>query len=265
MTEIVPSPYRAVTEVPTSATIVRAEFQAITANLSVPDVQLSKVGSWTSRHDPKSRDYPFRALVTASVPVQDHTLPLGPLLLQGPEGACPGFAAAHASNILEALDGGTDFLTESDAHELYGRAKELDQWPGEDYDGSSVLAAMAAGQERDLWDGYTWSFGTRDIAQAILSNRPVVVGVPWLSGMWDTDTDGVVAVTGSQTGQGHALCLFAVRTEVAGRQGPFFGWQNSQSADYGDPEQPGVGWVHHRDLSRLLAGVGEAAIPVAAL
>jgi len=275
MTELTDRPFRVVTDAPTSglqaaaqrvdhlAESFRDEFRAMTADvdLSVPVVDHPKVGSWLSRHDERSREYAYRKLVTASVPVQDHTLPLGPLLLQGPEGACPGFAAAHASNIIERLHGGTELLDAAAAHQLYERAKVLDQWPGEDYVGSSVLAAMQAGQERELWEGYTWSFGTRDIAQAILANRPVVVGVPWLSGMFDTGPDAIVNVTGSNTGQGHALCLFATRTEVAGRPGPWFGWQNSQSADYGDD---GVGWVHHRDLARLLAGVGEAAVPLVA-
>lgn len=269
MTELADRPFHVVTDAPTSAVpaIVPPSWsaQAAPADLSIPRTEHPLVGSWRSRHDPASREFPIRALLAgASVPVQRHELPLGPLLLQGPEGACPGFMAAHLSNIVEAMDGGHDFLAADDAQALYRRAQELDEWPGEDYSGSSVLAAMKAGQERDLWDGYAWSFGTRDIAQSILDNRPVGVGVPWLSGMFETEPDGRVVVTGSNTGQGHALAVFGIVDEVSGRPGPWFCWQNSQSADYGDPARPGVGYVHHTDLARLLRGVGEAAIPLAA-
>ena len=43
-----------------------------------------------------------------------------------------------------------------------------------------------------------------------------------------------------------------------GQTGPFFVWQNSWGSGYG---VGGLGFIHHRDLARLLQGRGEAAIP----
>ena len=229
--------------------------------LTVPDVQLpDRTLDWKSRHDPASLGYGLRQLLAASTPIQDHVLPMGPIMDQGAEGACTGFGAAAASNVLEAIDGGTEWLAAADADELYERAKDIDEWPGDSYAGSSVLAVMKAGQERKLWDGYVWDFGTADIVQSILSGRPVVMGVPILSGMFDTDGDGVWSVTGSATGQGHCLPAVGVLTSVAGRPGPWIVVQNSWGTSWGDG---GLGYVHHKDLARLLRGVGEAAVPVA--
>jgi hypothetical protein len=74
----------------------------------------------------------------------------------------------------------------------------------------------------------------------------------------DADADGIVTATGAQLG-GHAMAVWALRRTVGGRPGPWFGLLQS----YGD----GVGhhgelWIHHADLAHLLAGVGEAAIPL---
>lgn len=229
--------------------------------LLVPAVWSTTRGlDWGSRHDPRSREYAARALMRHPVPVQDRLWPTGPVLDQGSDGACVGFATAAASNVLEAIDGGSDWLTGSDAATMYARAQEVDDVPGRDYVGTSVLAGMATGTERKLWDAYTWAFGTRDVAQSVLQLGPVVIGVPWLSGMHETDADGVVTVTGS-AGEGHALVIVGLVTSWAGRPGPWFRWQNSYGTDYG---QDGYGYIHHRDLTRLLRGQGEAAVPLGA-
>lgn len=215
---------------------------------------------WVSRHDPRSREFAVRAMLRQPVAVQDRLWPTGPVMDQGMDGACVGFAVAAASNVLEAVDGGADFLTADDARAIYSDAQDLDEFPGRDYIGTSVLAGMKAGADRSrmLWDGYVWAFGTRDVAQAVLQVGPVVIGVPWLSGMHETGPDGVVLVTGS-AGEGHSLCINGIVTSHAGRPGPWFRWQNSYGTDYG---LDGFGFIHHKDLGRLLAGVGEASIPV---
>jgi hypothetical protein len=106
-----------------------------------------------------------------------------------------------------------------------------------------------------------WCFGTKDVAQAVLQRGPVVVGVPWLSGMYDTGPGGLVELAGEDTGAGHCLAVVGIRLRgPQGQLGPYFVWQNSWGTGYGDG---GLGYVHHRDLARLLHGTGEAAIPTA--
>jgi hypothetical protein len=213
---------------------------------------------WSSRHDPRSLGYGVRARLGAA-PLQDVDLPLGPVLDQGQEGECVGCGTVDATNVLRLLAGRRDLLKIDAAAALYHRAQQIDDVPGVDYSGTSVLAGMQAGVEAGYFGSYLWAFGTRDIASALGHGRPVVIGIPWLSGMYDTGPGGVVEVKGDDTGAGHCLAVVKLRMKgPQGQPGPWFGWLNSWGRSYGDG---GLGWVHHRDLAALLHGRGEAAIP----
>jgi hypothetical protein len=184
-------------------------------------------------------------------------------LEQGADGACVGFASTDAANVLTLLrsPGTGELLDAGDALELYRVAQKLDEVPGESYSGTSVLGGMKAGQDAGLWGGYLWAFGTRDIAQALLQRRgPVVIGVPWYAGMYETGPRGIVKVEGECIG-GHALAVVGLQlTGPNGEPGVHFVWQNSWGPDYGDE---GLGYVANRDLAGLLRTQGEAAIPTA--
>lgn len=212
--------------------------------------------NWRSRHDPRSLGFGVRARLAGSAPISDRRWPVGPVLDQGSEGRCVGFGVVGAVNAFAA---GDRDLGVDDADRLYRRAQQLDAIPGEDYSGTSVLAGMQAAVEAGLFGGYLWAFGTRDVAQAVLQRGPVVVGVPWLSGMYDTGPGGLVRLAGDDMGVGHCLAVVGiVRKGPQGQDGPFFVWLNSWGPGYGDN---GLGYIHHRDLARLLHGSGEAAIP----
>jgi len=179
-----------------------------------------------------------------------------------------GMAVAAAGNVLQlaTYPGGQylapervpGLLSKDDALALYDRAQELDHLSGKAYAGTSVLAGMKAGVEAGLWSQYLWAFGTRDIAQALLQVGPVVVGIPWDTALEEPDQHGIVRPGGTPAG-GHALALVEFRMTVAGRPGPWFGAQQSRGPLEG---RGGIVYLHHKDLARLLAGVGEAAIPV---
>jgi hypothetical protein len=216
---------------------------------------------WRSRHDVRSLSYGLRARLAGSAPLTDHVWPTGPVLDQGQEGECVGCGLVDAVNALRRAAGRTDLLKIDAAAGLYHRAQQLDDVPGEAYTGTSVLAGLKAATEEQLIGGYLWCFGTRDVAQAVLQRGPVVVGVPWLSGMYDTGPGGLVQVTGTDTGAGHCLAVVGIRMKgPQGQPGPYFVWQNSWGRAYGDG---GLGYIHHRDLAGLLRGVGEAAIVTA--
>lgn len=221
---------------------------------------------WQSKHDERSRAYALADRLRHRVALQDHLWPVGPILDQGREGACVGFASAAAANVLELS---ATFVGDpaanhdaADALRLYGRAQELDDISGEDYVGTSVLAGMKAGVEAGWWEGYGWCFGTRDIAQALLQVGPVVLGLSFPLGA--PDRDGRLHLSG-EAGP-HCLTAVGLRMALPGvfqatPPGPYFILQNSWGESYGDH---GLVYVHHADLARLLAGTGEAAIPLAA-
>jgi hypothetical protein len=216
--------------------------------------------TWRSRHDERSRLY---AAEPAAGPMRDVVHDVGPILDQREEGMCVGAATAVAVNALRLagrLTGG-GLLGYDEALELYLAAQRADEVPGEDYTGTSVLGGMKAGVAAGLFGGYLWAFGTRVIARQVQQSGPVVIGIPWLSGMYETGPGGLVGVAGEDQGMGHALCVAGFRrTGPQGQPGPFFGWANTWGTDYGDN---GWGWIHHRDLAGLLRGRGEAAIPTA--
>jgi hypothetical protein len=209
---------------------------------------------WRSRHDPRSLSYGVRAALPAPAPLADRLWHVGPVLDQGAEGECVGFGLVDAIN----ARAGTDVdHTAADARVLFARADVLDG-DGHRGEGTSVLAGLQAAVERGWIGGYRWCFGTRDVAAAVSQLGPVVVGVPWLSGMYETGPGGLVKVEGDDIGIGHCLAVVGVLLRgPQGQAGPWFVWQNSWGADYGDG---GLGYVHHRDLARLLHGVGEAAL-----
>jgi hypothetical protein len=186
---------------------------------------------WRSRHDVRSLSYGLRARLAGSAPLTDHVWPTGPVLDQGQEGECVGCGLVDAVNALRRAAGRTDLLKIDAAAGLYHRAQQLDDVPGEAYTGTSVLAGLKAATEEQLIGGYLWCFGTRDVAQAVLQRGPVVVGVPWLSGMYDTGPGGLVQVTGTDTGAGHCLAVVGIRLKgPQGQPGPYFVWQNSWGA-----------------------------------
>jgi hypothetical protein len=237
------------------------------------------IRNWTSRHDPRSRDFDLRSRLSASLPLQDRLLELGPVLDQGTTppltlhdaSGCVGMAVAAAGNALHLATASEylaahrvadadGLLTRDDALALYGRAQQLDHLSGESYPGTSVLAGMKAAVEAGLWPSYLWAFGTKDIAQALLRGLPVVIGIPWDAHLDQPDEAGIVT-PGKNTGSagGHALALTGFRMTHAGRSGPWFRAQQSRGPAHGDA---GCVWFHHRHMAGLLAGVGEAAIPV---
>lgn len=228
---------------------------------------------WNSVHDPASLAWALRARLPGPAPLVDRLWEHGPILDQGTApplnlhdaSGCTGHAGVNASNILELATAGPydkvadiDMMGHADAMKLYDLAQTLDDIPGVEYPGTSVLALMKAGQHMGLWGSYVWAFGTKDIAQALLQVGPVVVGIPWLSGMSAPGPDGIVTVAGDPIG-GHALCLFGIRMAINGKAGPWFGALQSWGEGVGDH---GRVWFHHKDLAQLLHGTGEAAIPL---
>jgi hypothetical protein len=218
---------------------------------------------WRSRHDPASRAFGVVDRLAGKAALRDVALPAGAVLDQGREGACVGFGVADAVNVLRLIAGAGDQLDAGDALGLYREAQKLDDVPGEDYSGTSVLAGMKAGQADGFFGGYLWDFGTSAIAQTLLQLRsPVVVGVPWWQAMYETGPGGlVVGVGGGKLAGGHCLCIIGLRMKgPQGQSGPYFVWRNSWGESYGDA---GNGYVHHRDLAALLHSQGEAAVPTA--
>mgnify|MGYP006891290300 CR=1 FL=1 len=67
---------------------------------------------------------------------------------------------------------------------LYNEAQKIDQWPGEDYDGTSVRAGAAVLKSKGYISGYNWAWDVETVVNALLTLGPVVVGTWWTYDMF---------------------------------------------------------------------------------
>ena len=202
--------------------------------------------------DERSRAFPVRA----AIPIRFQRRPRGytwsvsPCLDQGSEGACVGFAWAHelaarpAVNSVDAI-----FARE----QIYKAAQAIDEWPGESYEGTSVLAGAKVVKAAGYMTEYRWCFSLEDLILAVGYAGPVVLGLNWYSGMMYPASNGFIRPDGQVEG-GHAICCFGVSPKQR-----FFRLHNSWGPGWG---QNGNCLISFEALERLLHEAGEACVPI---
>jgi hypothetical protein len=227
---------------------------------------------WRSQPDRRNANFPIRALVGDYVTRKTRTW-AGPYvrLDQGAEGACVGFGwtTELMSTPVRLRPPGYDKVRSGRlevandwARGLYHEAQTLDEWPGEGYEGTSVLAGAKAASGRGLISEYRWAFNVDDVIDTLITKGPVVLGVPWFDGMYYTDPDGRVDVSGPLVG-GHCLTATGYYTRYKGTS-DVIRWRNSWGTEYG---VNGDGFIAAADLQTLLDGTfqtgpGEACVAV---
>lgn len=210
---------------------------------------VQQILDWTPRFDERSRQYPIRTLVGAAS-LRSNSWTCGITLNQKQEGACVGFGWSHE---LAAKPKVVTGITNEFARGLYHLAQRVDEWPGEDYSGTSVLAGAKVVQQQGYIPEYRWAFDLNDILLTLGNYGPVVLGLNWYEGMWDTDSQGFIAPTGELVG-GH--CLLA-RGVAVKRQ--YVTLHNSWGAEWGSN---GDCKIRFADLERLIHESGECCVPV---
>lgn len=198
--------------------------------------------------DERSRDFPIRTMV-ADKPRRSYTWAINVSLDQGNEGACVGFGWSHELAAKPAVHS----VTNQTALALYHQAQTLDEWPGEAYEGTSVLAGAKAVQANGFMAEYRWAFGENDLALAVGYKGPAVLGVNWKTGMDDMTVDPAgrrwAHVTGDIRG-GHCFIVHGYSKPL----NAYKAW-NSWGA-------PSEFYISVPDMVNLLADSGEACIPV---
>jgi len=176
----------------------------------------------------------------------------GIVLDQGAEGACVGFGTTGEYGASPVRGK----ISNSLASSVYDRAKEVDEFEGVDYEGTSVRAGMLVGREKGWWTGFKWAFNTDELKTA-LHTGPVVLGLEWREQMYEAPK-GIVSIDGPVVG-GHCILLTGYTPNYNGR-GPTFRWRNSWGPSYG---LNGNGYIAVNDLDEVLFKTGgEAAVPV---
>lgn len=210
--------------------------------------------------DPRNQKYPVSLLWTSaddlSCGIITETPPLVTkkwddyaFLDQGNEGACVGFGT---SGELAALPESVEGITNAYASDLYHDAQQVDEWPGDDYDGTSVLAGAKVAKSRGYYSSYLWANNEADVAATISNYGPVIVGFNWHEDMMDTDSDGFVHATGEVVG-GHCVVIIGFNVEES-----YYTFRNSWGKSWGIS---GEGKISRADFVKLMADEGDVCKP----
>lgn len=138
---------------------------------------------------------------------------------------------------------------------VYNRAQQIDEWEGEDYDGTSVRAGAKVLQELGYISQYLWTWDINTIIDTVLKVGPVVVGTYWYESMFYPDLSklGRIEVNGRLAG-GHAYVINGVNLGAEE-----FRIKNSWSRDWG---RTGHARIKISDMERLINEDGEACLAV---
>lgn len=172
---------------------------------------------------------------------------------QGNTSECVGYACTHW------LQAGPVFNRNADVHQpiinptdVYNLAQTMDEWAGEGYLGTSVRAGAKALRQLGYVASFYWGQSVTDIANAILTTGPVVMGTDWYEGMFTPNAAGWIEATGAVTG-GHAWLVYGVNT--VSRK---FLCRNS----WGAWGRKGSFWISFDTMEKLMQNHGEAMLAV---
>lgn len=151
--------------------------------------------------DPRGlANYPVAELLRSPAPPRGRSWAAGPVLDQGREGACVGFACVGELAAEPGPRHGRDPATlDLLARRVYRRATELDEWPETTPTsdlGTSLTAGGAAMVELGLADEYRWGAGVDELARVLTRTKadakatattfgPAVAAVEWRDGMYE--------------------------------------------------------------------------------
>lgn len=202
------------------------------------------------QYDPRNTEYPIRTLIPPTYAPRSYTWRCAPYLNQGNVGACVGFAIAHeiAARPVEIPTVVNDL-----GFRIYHDAQQLDEWPGDAYEGTSVLAGIKAGKALGYYEEYRWAFTLEDVVLTLGYKGPVVLGVNWYTGMMTADGAGMIHVSGQVEG-GHAILAKGVNIKTE-----MIRLHNSWGTWWG---RGGDALISFEDVARLLRQSGDACIPI---
>lgn len=168
---------------------------------------------------------------------------------QGNTPQCVGYAWAHW--LEDGPVGQSGIAPIIQPKIIYEQAQKLDEWPGENYQGTSVRGGVKALQIAGKVRSYYWGFDLNSLINAVLYYGPVVVGTYWYYNMFFPNQKGFITPTGRIMG-GHAYVINGVDTN---RQ--YLRIKNSWGRGWGIN---GSAYMSLTDMSKLIRQNGEVCI-----
>lgn len=161
--------------------------------------------------DERSRGYNVAEKLTE--PMLGRSWSCGIYLDQDQTTACTGNSRAYdlAGTPRPAKQPNGKLIDEAFAQEIYTLAKKLDEFTGEDYEGSSVLGALKAAKKLGYVGEYRWAFNIDDMCRGLSTLGPVVVGTTWYNSMFEPRPNGLIDISpDSGEAGGHAYYFRAI-------------------------------------------------------
>jgi len=136
---------------------------------------------------------------------------------------------------------------------IYRNAQKLDEWPGENYNGTSVRGGVKYLQSIKKVKSYYWAYDLNTLINTVMNVGPVVVGTNWYYNMFFPDKNGVIKVGGKHSG-GHAYIINGVDTKTK-----MFRLKNSWGKTWG---KSGSAFISFSDMDKLIKQNGEICLAV---
>lgn len=179
----------------------------------------------------------------------------------GDQGSTPQCVAYSWMHYIEDGPVTHFYETNDESHEkplidctwLYNEAQKIDEWPGENYDGTSVRAGVKILMQKGLIQEYRWTWNIEDVKKALLEQGPIVVGTWWHRDMFYPDKKGIISPTGDKVG-GHAYLLNGINLDKG-----LIRIKNSWGRSWG---KNGYAYIKIEDLDQLIQDQGEACLAV---
>ena len=169
-------------------------------------------------HDPRNKDYPIRPLV-AGEKLRSYSWRIASMLSpinQGKSGRCTQFGTCN--DLLAKPSVVSDDVVQAilEGNLLYWPAQRRDEWEGGEYpgaapkySGTSTESTLMVALELNLYGEFRWAFTEREFALGVGHEGPGLLGIPWYTGFYDTDSEGFIHPTGEVEGY-HLICATAI-------------------------------------------------------
>lgn len=142
--------------------------------------------------------------------------------------------------------------------DIYNNAQLLDEWPGTNYDGTSVRGAFKWLHKQGFVSEYLWATSAHDVMAHLLVAGPVCLGTTWHQAMDKPGKGNYIWPEGESVG-GHAYLAIGAdssRRNPDGSKGAIR-IANSWGESWGDK---GRCWISVDSLDRILTDFGEACV-----
>lgn len=206
---------------------------------------------WRGQKDERDKNFLLKRLPEAA-DLTHRYWTVQPALDQGSTPQCVGY-------------GGFRWLTSYPIHntppftptDLYREAQKADEYPGENYDGTSVHGLFKVLKTRGYVGEYRWAFDIETIIDHLLVKGPVCIGTVWTMGMFAPDQEGYVDDIGGEIAGGHCYLLIgANRIKRSSHGVGAVRFLNSWGVKWADH---GRAWMSFAKLNWLLKQDAEAA------